>query len=78
MHVVESFQEAKEYAQQHFPQVIQYVAENLQKKEESRAVEHINVDVKNWKFFDDDTKKTIHIDNILKYAILSQASDVHL
>lgn len=35
-------------------------------------------DLKNWKFFTDDTKKTLDIEKVLGYAIAGRASDVHL
>jgi type II secretory ATPase GspE/PulE/Tfp pilus assembly ATPase PilB-like protein len=77
-HVVNSLDEAKQYAREHFPQVLNFVREQKQKKEVREATQGQTIDTKTWKFFDDEEKKHINIENILQYAILTKASDVHI
>lgn len=77
-HIASTLEEAKAYARQHFPQVISYVREQKQKELVSHATAWQEVDPKTWKFFDDEQKKSVNIENILKYALLSRASDVHI
>lgn len=77
-HIVASLDEAKMYAHEHFPQVLDFVREQKQKQEISHATQGQSVDPKTWKFFDDEEKKQISIESILKYAITTKASDVHI
>ena len=77
-HIVNTLDEAKAYAREHFPQVISFVREQQQKQEISHATQGQNVDAKTWKFFQDEGKKEIDVENVLKYAIVTKASDVHI
>lgn len=77
-HSVSSLDEAKSYTREHFPQVIDYIREQEQKQKIAHATQGQNVDAKTWKFFTDTEKREVSIENILKYALLSRASDVHI
>jgi twitching motility protein PilT len=77
-HIANSVEEAKTYAREHFPQVIDFIREQKQKQEISHATEGKNLDAKTWKFFDDEEKKQLNIENVLKYAIETKSSDVHI
>lgn len=77
-HSVNSLDEAKSYTKEHFPQVIDFIREQEQKEKIAHANQGQTVDAKTWKFFTDTEKKEISIENILKYALLSRASDVHI
>lgn len=78
VHIVGSLDEARAYAHEHFPQVIDFIREQKQKQEISQATRGQDIDPKSWKFFDDEEKKQVSIENILGYAIKTKASDVHL
>lgn len=77
-HSVSSLDEAKSYTREHFPQVIDFIREQEQKQKIAHATQGQTVDAKTWKFFTDPEKKEVSIENILKYALLSRASDVHI
>ena len=76
--LINSLEEGKIFARQHFPHIINFVVEKKQKEAESRVVESQDANLKWWKFFDDEEKKQLNIEKILKYALLSKASDVHI
>lgn len=78
VHMVTSIDEAKMYAREHFPQVINFIRDKEQTKQISQATQGKNIDPKAWKFFDDEAKKQVSIEKILKYSIDAKASDVHL
>lgn len=78
VHISQSIDEAKAYARERFPQVINFVRDKQQQQDISHATEWDNTDPKSWKFFDDEEKKQLNIENILKYAVAAKASDVHL
>ncbi len=77
-HIASSLDEAKNYAKEHFPQVLDFVREKQQRQEISHVTQGQDIDAKTWKFFDDEAKKEVSLANILKYAITTKASDVHL
>jgi len=78
VHIAQSTDEAKAYARERFPQVINFVRDKQQQQNISHVTESDNADPKSWKFFDDEEKKQLNIENILKYAVAAKASDVHL
>jgi twitching motility protein PilT len=78
VHISESVAEAKAFARERFPQVINFVRDKQQQQNISHVTEGDNVDPLSWKFFDDEEKKQLNIENILKYAVAAKASDVHL
>jgi hypothetical protein len=78
VHIVASLDEARAYAREHFPQVINFVRDKQQKQDISQATQGKEIDGKTWKFFDDEEKKQVNVENILKYAIETKSSDVHL
>lgn len=65
VHIVTSLDEARAYAREHFPQVIDFVREQKQKQEISLATQGQAIDPKTWKFFEDEEKKQVSIERIL-------------
>lgn len=78
VHIVQSIDEAKAYARERFPQVINFVREKQQQQDISHVTSSDATDPKSWKFFDDEEKKQLNIESILRYAVAAKASDVHL
>lgn len=78
VHISESIDEAKAYARERFPQIISFARDKQEKKNISNIVESHKVDTATWEFFDDGEKKELNIEKILKYAIETKASDVHI
>lgn len=78
VHIVQSIDEAKAYARERFPQVINFVREKQQQQDISHVTSSDTTDPKSWKFFDDEEKKQLNIESILRYAVAAKASDVHL
>lgn len=78
VHISENIEEAKAYARERFPQVINFVRNKQQEQDISHATEGNKVDVNLWKFFLDEEKKQVDIENILRYAVEAKASDVHI
>jgi type II secretory ATPase GspE/PulE/Tfp pilus assembly ATPase PilB-like protein len=75
---VTTIDEAKIYARLHFPHIIDYILSQKEKKEVTDMTASQSTDLKDWNFFIDTEKKNIDIEKVLKYAILSKASDTHL
>lgn len=78
VHISESIDEAKAYARERFPQVINFARDMQQKKNMARVIESQTIDTENWSCFDDVEKKQLNIEKILKYALETKASDVHI
>lgn len=77
--VIPTLEEAKSYAKEHFPQIIDFIREQKNKQEISAAQKvSESVNLENWKFFSDEEKKTIDLESILDYSMISRASDIHL
>lgn len=77
--VIPTLEEAKSYAKEHFPQIIDFIREQKNKQEISAAQKvSESVSLENWKFFSDEEKKTIDLESILDYSMISRASDIHL
>jgi len=58
--------------------VINFVREKKQEQETSKATQGQNIDPKTWKFFDDEAKKELNTESVLKFATTIKASDIHL
>lgn len=78
VHISGNIDEARAYARERFPQVITFARDKQQKKDISKIVESQSIDTKTWSCFDDEEKKELNIEKILKYAIEMRASDVHI
>lgn len=78
VHISKNIEEAKAYARERFPQVINFVRNKQQEQDISHATEGNKVDVNLWKFFLDEEKKQVDIESILRYAVEAKASDVHI
>lgn len=76
--IVASPEEGKAYARSHFPHILDFILSVREKTEIAQTKSWQTEDLKNWKFFDDDEKKSINVEKILEYAIASNASDIHL
>lgn len=76
--VVSTVEEGKAYAREHYPQVIDFIQNQKEKWAVEKVVSNQWEELKNWKFFTDDTKKNIDIEKVLWYAINARASDIHL
>ncbi len=77
--VIPTLEEAKSYAKEHFPQIIDFIREQKNKQEISAAQKvSESVNLENWKFFSDEEKKIINLESILDYSMASRASDIHL
>ena len=77
--VIPTLEEAKSYAKEHFPQIIDFIREQKNKQEISEAQKvSTSVDLENWKFFTDEEKKHLDIESVLNYSIATRASDIHL
>ena len=58
--------------------MINFVREKKQEQEISKATQGQNIDPKTWKFFDDEAKKELNTESVLKFATMIKASDIHL
>jgi anti-anti-sigma regulatory factor len=77
--IIPTLEEAKTYAKEHFPQIIDFIREQKSKQEISSAQKvSESVDLENWKFFSDEEKNHLDIESVLNYSIATRASDIHL
>lgn len=75
---VTNLDEGKSYARTHFPHILDFILWQKQKTEVEHVTASQSDELKNWNFFSDADKKNIDIEKVLKYAIISRASDTHL
>lgn len=77
MRVFDSVKEAKIFAKENFPQIIDFI----RKKQVQQTQENTHTssfDTKDWQFFTDETKQKIHLENLLECSVQMHASDIHM
>lgn len=77
-HISNTLENGIKHAHEHYQQVIDFNTNLEEKKSNIDSKKNLEINIEEWKFFEDAEKKILNTENILKYAIKNKASDIHL